>query len=323
MHSGLTLYLEPIITTAMLRCVLWLAALGFVLCGGNLPAAEVFHVVTYNLENYLEQPAGARPVKSPGARAKIRESLRAVHAEVAALQEVGNSEALQELRAALKAEGLDYPYWELAGGADANIHLAVLSQFPIIARRSHTNDSFLLFGRRMSISRGFAEVDVQVNPEYRFTLLAAHLKSRRPAPQADEADWREQEALVLRGIINERLQGNSDLNLIVVGDFNDTQDSKTVRTLLGRSRSALVDTRPAERLQPQPNATNLLPVLRPITWTYAYEKTDTYSRIDYILISRGLAREWQPKETYVLNLPDWGLASDHRPVVAGFVAANF
>ena len=27
---------------------------------------------------------------------------------------------------------------------------------------------------------------------------------------------------------------------------------------------------------------------------------------------------WVKSETYILALPDWGLASDHRPLVAGF-----
>jgi len=50
------------------------------------------------------------------------------------------------------------------------------------------------------------------------------------------------------------------------------------------------------------------------------DKGDTYSRIDYILTSHGMVREWLPAETYVLSSPNWGVASDHRPVVAGFVA---
>ena len=49
-------------------------------------------------------------------------------------------------------------------------------------------------------------------------------------------------------------------------------------------------------------------------------KEDVYSRIDYIFTSRAMKRCWEKEETYVLSLPDWGLASDHRPLVAGFVA---
>jgi endonuclease/exonuclease/phosphatase (EEP) superfamily protein YafD len=35
-----------------------------------------------------------------------------------------------------------------------------------------------------------------------------------------------------------------------------------------------------------------------------------------------MAREWLPAETYVLTLPDWGVGSDHRPLVAAFKAAD-
>src|SRR3989442_289512 len=109
-------------------------------------AADSFRVATYNVENYLDQPAGSRPVKTPPARLRIRESLRALNADVVALQEMGTTNALLELRASLRAEGLEYPFWEHLTGSDTNIHLALLSRFPVVGRRPHTNDSFLLFG---------------------------------------------------------------------------------------------------------------------------------------------------------------------------------
>jgi endonuclease/exonuclease/phosphatase family metal-dependent hydrolase len=61
---------------------------------------------------------------------------------------------------------------------------------------------------------------------------------------------------------------------------------------------------------------------RDVTWTYYYGKEDTYSRIDYILLSRGMAREWNSNATLVLSLPNWGLASDHRPIIGAFTARD-
>jgi len=60
----------------------------------------------------------------------------------------------------------------------------VLSRFPILARRAHTNDNYLLDGRRMSGSRGIFALDVQAATSFTFTLIAARLKSRRPVPAA-------------------------------------------------------------------------------------------------------------------------------------------
>jgi exonuclease III len=55
---------------------------------------------------------------------------------------------------------------------------------------------------------------------------------------------------------------------------------------------------------------------------YFFAKEDVYSRIDYILISPAMKRKWLGAEIFVLSLPNWGLASDRRPLVAGFSAEN-
>jgi endonuclease/exonuclease/phosphatase family metal-dependent hydrolase len=285
-------------------------------------SAETFRVATYNVENYLEQPTESRPhLKSTAAKAKIRESIRALQPDVLALQEIGSTNALLELRDSLKAEGLNFPNWEIVSGADTNIHVAVLSKFPFTARRPHTNDTFLLSGRRYRVSRGFAEVDIQVNPNYSFTLITAHLKSKRPVPEADETELRQEEAKVLRRIIDTDL-ADPNLNLIVLGDLNNTKDSASTKTLIGRGKTKLVDTRPAERNGDTTPNENPRFEPRTITWTHYYGVEDTYSRIDYILLSPGMAREWVREETYIPTIPNWGVGSDHRPLVATFMAEN-
>src|SRR6185436_6780660 len=109
-------------------------------------AAETLRVGTYNINNYLLAQTGSRPAKTAESKAKVREALRAMNADVVALQEVGGSEALQELRTSLQQDGLVYPHWEHVTAHDTNIQVAVLSRFPILARKPHTNDTFLLYG---------------------------------------------------------------------------------------------------------------------------------------------------------------------------------
>ncbi len=92
-----------------------------------------------------------------------------------------------------------------------------------------------------------------------------------------------------------------------------------VKTIVGRGPEALVDTRPAERDGPRYGASGGRTFAPAITWTEFYAKEDVYSRIDYIFLSRGMAREWDASGTYIFTRPDWGEASDHRPLVAGFV----
>jgi endonuclease/exonuclease/phosphatase family metal-dependent hydrolase len=281
-------------------------------------SATTFTVATYNLENYLLEPVGTRLAKPPAGRAKNREFIRTLKPDVLCVQEVGLAPALGELRSALKSEGLDYPYYEHVSGWDTNISVGVLSRFPIGARRSHTNLSYLLQGRRFSVSRGFAEVDIQVTPNYTFTLMTAHLKSRRQVASGNEADMREQEARLLRERIDAVLARNPEANLLVCGDLNDIKDAVSTRAVIGQGRAALVDTRPAERNGDNTPSENPRWDPRNVTWTYYYGKEDTYQRIDYLLVSAGMAREWDREGTYVLAAPNWGAASDHRPIVARF-----
>lgn len=281
--------------------------------------AETFRVATYNVENYLNQPTESRHfVKSAAAKAKVQESIRATHPDVLALEEMGTTNALLELRKSLKHDGLDFPYWDEVEGPDTNIHIAVLSRFPIIARHPHTHESFLLDGRRFHVSRGFAEDEIRVTPQFTFTLIAAHLKSRLPSPIADQAEQRWHEAKVLREIVDEHLKANPEAKLIILGDLNDVKDSRSIREVIGRGHFQLTDTRPAER-----NG-DTAPPAKPwydpatITWTHFYGKEDVYSRIDYILLSPAMAHDWLKKETYIPRIPNWGVGSDHRPIVATF-----
>ena len=209
-------------------------------------------------------------------------------------------------------------FWELVRRLDTNIHVVVLSKLPLVARRSHTNDFFLLDGRRFAVKRGFAEVDILAATNFTFTLIAAHLKSRLATPDADEAAERLGEAQVLRGLIDARLAREPDAKLIVLGDFNDTRESAALREILGRGQRKLFDTRPAERNGDTARGEPPYHEPRDVAWTYFYGKDDTYSRIDYILLSPALKRNWLANETYIPFLPNWGLGSDHRPVVAGF-----
>ncbi len=284
----------------------------------NARAADTFRVATYNVENYLEVSNGARPAKSSEAKAKVREGILALQPDVIALEEIGGSDALAELQGSLKADGLDLSYSELVRGADTNIDVALLSRLPIVARRPQTNDFFLLDGRRWQVSRGFVEVDIRANDHYAFTLIAAHLKSKVPNSHVDEADLRLEEARVLREKIAALLAANPRLNLVVLGDFNDTRDSDTIKTIVGHGSGVLVDTRPSER-SPTGTSGSAGAAERPdITWTEYYAREDVYSRIDYIFLSRAMARHWDAADTYILTRPDWEAASDHRPLVATF-----
>lgn len=276
-------------------------------------------VATFNLENYRASPAGGRPAKTQEGRKAVLASIQAITPDVLALQELGSSADLAELQSSLRSTGIRLPHAEAVQGPDTNILLGILSRYPLTRRRPHTNEQFLLDGRRHKVSRGFAEVEVGVSPIHRFTLLNAHLKSKRPVAAYDEQEVRELEALQLRRLVDALLTGDPTLKLVVCGDFNDTPDSRTLQVLVGTGRRKLYDPRPAEwnpalELRPRIPTSS-----RPITWTHYYAKDETYSRLDYILLSSGLRTAWKLEDVFVLASVDWGMASDHRPVAVKLV----
>jgi len=296
-----------------------LLAIALLALAGLNTFAGTVRVATYNVENYLDAPTATRPhVKTDAAKAKVRESIRALNPDVLALEEMGGTNAFLELRASLKTDGLDFPYWEHVSSYDTNIHVAVLSKLPIIARRPHTNEVFLLDGKRFQVKRGFAEVDIQAATNFVFTLYVAHLKSHLTTAEADEAEERLGEAKVLRGILDQRLAREPNARFLVAGDFNDLKDSAPVKTILGHGKTKLFDARPAERNGD--TAPGEPPYFEPrnVVWTYFYGKSDTFSRIDYLLFSPALKTRWLADESYIPKIPNWGVGSDHRPIVAAF-----
>ena len=285
--------------------------------------AETFTVVTYNVENYFLKDFGTRKAKPEASRAKVVEILQSIDADVVALQEMGRRTALTELRSRLKAKGLDYPYEAWVVGPDPAIHLAVLSRFPIAKNRSHPRVPFLLDRKRYQVGRGIGEVEIQVNTRYRFVLFNAHLKSKRPVGFADQAALRLEESRALRRLVAERLKTNPDENLLVVGDLNDTPDADPIKDLIGRRAPRLVDLRPVERNGDRGlYSANQRYDSRRVAWTHFYWAKDEYSRLDYQLASKGMVRELDRSGTRVQAVSGWGTASDHRPVVARFVAED-
>lgn len=293
--------------------------MAFFYWAGSAATAETVRIATYNLENYLDQPVQGRSSKSSEAKGKIRENIRALRPDVVAVQEIGSLAALEELQSSLGDEGLKLPYRQFVTGRDTNIYVGILSRLPFTAERPHTNETFLYRGRRYRTSRGFGEVKIQLTNGYTFTLFAAHLKSRRPAAEADESELRVNEARLLRELIDARLAEDPQANIIVVGDLNETRNAPAVRVLIGRGKTRLTDVRPTE-LNGRQRAGEASD--REVSWSHYFATEDTYSRIDYILVSQGMARELDRNETYVLDVPDWGLASDHRPLLSTFRAAD-
>lgn len=268
-----------------------------------------FSVMTYNLHQYVLTERDGEPDKpKPENERRAAAALIAKERpDVLTVQEMGDAAMLAQFRSDLRAAGLDYPYAELLKRGRMDINLAVLSRFPIVSVQHHTNDWYSIGESRVPVARGFLDVDIQVNPQYRFRLLTAHLKSK-VYHSLGQTEMRRNEARLLNKAIRDILDKNPGVNLLVAGDFNDDYNSAPLREVSGRRGGRLTDLRPVDSAGD--------------VWTYFYGEIDGYSRFDYFFVSQGMLPEVVREKTKVVRDPLTYEASDHRPVVAVFRSAD-
>ncbi len=107
---------------------------------------SVFTVATYNVENLFDmEPNGTEyPEYIPNFKGwnkrahdiKLENTAKVIKdmgAEVVALQEVENENALKELLGALKASGAEYPYYAITKNGKTAVQSALISKFKIIS----------------------------------------------------------------------------------------------------------------------------------------------------------------------------------------------
>jgi endonuclease/exonuclease/phosphatase family metal-dependent hydrolase len=274
------------------------------------PVRGEFSVMTYNLQRFQYddrnndgQATEFKPDKEIRAQMAV---IASVSPDVLACMEVGDAVAFQKLRESLKGVGLDYPHTEHLMREGSHTHLALLSRFPIVARLPITNEVYSIGTNTVPVQRGFLCVDIQVNDAYRFRLIAAHLKSKRFSTLG-QTEMRRNEARLLNKNVRRFLADDTNMNLVVVGDLNDTQNSSAIHEAIGKPR-VLTDLRPADAFGD--------------TWTHLFYPEDAYERIDYVLCSPGMAREVVTGKCHVVRNKLTYEASDHRPVVAVFHAQD-
>ncbi len=265
---------------------------------------DEFSVMTYNLSRYGLADRDEDGQKIEPKPAAEREAIVGIIADanpdVLAVEEIGNPTVFEEFRFALQQAGLVYPHVEYLQRGQSENNLAVLSRFPIVSRQPHTDDTYSIGAAQVPVLRGFIDIDIEVNPSYSFRLLTAHLKSK-VFHVLGQTEMRRNEARLLNKYVRKALKDNPDANILVVGDLNDSPNSAALREVKGAEQS-LFDLRPEDDVGD--------------VWTHCSADQDQYTRIDYILASRGMMPEIVREKTRVVRDSRMHLASDHRPVLA-------
>lgn len=274
-----------------------------------LPAEGEFSVMTYNLLGYRFEDRdrdGQENDPKPEAERKAVVGLIAkVNPDVLAVEEIGCPVVLEEFRHALQDAGVAYDHIEYLRRGPQEQNLAVLSRFPIVGRQSHTDDRYSIGEAQLPVARGFVDIDIDVGAYYTFRLMVAHLKSKIFHPLG-QTEMRRNEARILGRHVRDALKENPELNLLVVGDMNDTYASAALREIIGKDTPLLVDLRPQDAAG--------------AVWTRFDRGLDEYERIDYMLASHAMLPEVVTAKTYAVRDDLTRVASDHRPLVAVFRA---
>jgi endonuclease/exonuclease/phosphatase family metal-dependent hydrolase len=275
------------------------------------PADNEFSVMTYNVMRYGREDRDGdgqdNDPKPAGERRLVIEIIQQANPDVLVLQEMGGPEVFKEFTYSLKQAGLVYEHVEYLRRGRHENNIVLLSRLPVIARQSHLDDLYSIGPAKVPVARGFIDVDIQVNPQYRFRLMGAHLKSK-VYNRLGQTEMRRNEARLLNKHVRAALKEHPERNLLVVGDLNDNINSAAMREVMGKRKRILFDLCPADFLG--------------TIWTYFDDESDTYTRIDYMLASRGMSPEIVKSKSHAVCHQNLLKASDHRPLVGVFRASD-
>lgn len=263
-------------------------------------ATSAFRFVSYNLKNWLS--SSQNPEKSKDSKKAIVNVLTSSNADIIGLSEIGSETDVREIQKLLKIAGKDLPFFHHTGGTDPIRHLAIISRFPIISTKQ---PEITIAGTDHSMQRGILDTTIQVKGQT-VRFIGIHLKSKRIVPNYDQAQLRVLEAEHVRKHIDSIFSTHADSSLIVYGDFNDHIQSLSTKTILGNYRSPFY-------LTPVHIADQ-----RGEKWTYYFQSQDSYSRIDFITVSKNLKPHIDKSVTGIIDISGWDKASDHRAIRVGF-----
>jgi endonuclease/exonuclease/phosphatase family metal-dependent hydrolase len=271
-------------------------------------AEAALTVATYNVENYtmadrmvegVYRPAYPKPQKE---KAALRQVIRGIAPDILAVCEMGKPEFLAEFQRELKLGGQDFPHAVVLEAADTDRHVAVLSKVPFKEVRRHAAVPIKYLGKADVVKRGVLEVIFATN-EGDVSLFVIHLKSKYTERKDDPegASRRALEAEAVRDLVLAHYPDPAKAKFIICGDWNDTRATRPVRALLKRGETEIGEILPAADSHGE-------------VWTHYYRKEDSYSRIDYLLVSPGLKPLVAGEHATIWDGLGTREASDHRAV---------
>ena len=273
-------------------------------------------IATYNVENFYDrnddpysikdsQVANGTAPKSARELWALANVIKKIDADIIALQEVENIGFLREFNSSYLKK-LGYKNVILIEGNSSKtlrgrgIDVAVLSRVPVLAATTYQHRDFVFDdGKKINFSRDFLHVQLK-SPDYPLIhLFTLHTISKSSGSWTHYRRIAEAKAGAI--ILKENFAKNTNAWIVVLGDFNDGEKSKSVKTFLN------IPSVPLFRI----------PLLdkkkRKYSW---YGKGSGYrsSTLDHILVSKPIEKKINITKSGIFNDKNAEKASDHRPL---------
>ena len=258
-----------------------------------------------NVENYFVEGERTRSryVSSPkpvAARDAVAKGIADLKPDIIGLVEVGGEVSLNDLRARLSKQKLEYPYQRVLEREGEERALAVLSRYPIVQDCS-TADYPLYGEQNRKMLRGILDVVVKAPDGRLFRIIGAHLKSHVADDTAAADSLRQREAITLSMYLQKIAREQPGIPTLVYGDWNDGPGTPAIRQVeQGVSKDAAM-----HRLEPTD--------ARGEGWTIYYKSGREYLTYDMIFVNKALQSRMTRAKMGVAP-PTPKHASDHRAV---------
>lgn len=322
----------------------------------SLPAQQNFRVMSYNVENLFDTednpakedneylPSGSRRWTPGRYYQKLQQIAKVIIAAgewdtpaLIGLCEVESDSVLIHLLRRTPLRQQHYRYSMTHGEDIRGINVALLYQRDKFGYLGHTEYPVRFSHKKHKHTRNILHVWGEVITGNILDVFVCHFPSRYGGEKESEAD-RFDAARTLRRLCDSLQQIRPTLQIIIMGDFNDTPGDASLSRILGASTKS--------DKQPRPTLCNLFADVPPRNDPGSHKYQGEWSQLDQIIISTTLSdstasmylkqgsartfappfllvrdKTWRgerPKRSYYGFRYEGGY-SDHLPVVADFL----
>lgn len=292
-------------------------------------AQQVFRVMSYNVENLFDTekaldkndtdflPSGNRHWTSGRYYHKLQQIAKVINAAgewdtpaLIGLCEVENDSVIHHLLHRTPLKRQQYRYCMTHGQDTRGINIALLYQRDKFAYAGHTEHPIRFSRKQHKQTRNILQVWGKVITGNLLDIFVCHFPSRYGGEKESETD-RLDAARTLRSLCDSLRQIRSYPQIIIMGDFNDTPEDKSITGILTATSE---EQRATDKILPPPSLLNLFADRKQLHHPGSHKYQGEWSQLDQIFISENLmdttaSMHLKPKSQQIF-CPDFLLTND-------------